>query len=179
MSATQRTGVTVLLLVAVLASVWWLSRRLAGGPELAAPATQTPASPAPAVPTVTPLQAPRGYRLAGVAVGDPVSFAVVETPSGANVLYRTDDDIPGLGRVLRIEAERIIVHSDAGPLELWLMPAASPTPTRPRAATARAAAAATRTAPAPVIVPTSTPPPAADASAPGPTPSAAPGSPAS
>jgi hypothetical protein len=177
MSGAQRAGVALLLLAVMLASGWWLSRRLAGRTERATPAAVTPGM-SPSVPTVTPLQAPHGYRLAGVAVGEPVSFAVVEAPNGANVLYRTDADIPGLGRLVRIEAERIVVQSDAGQIELWLMPAASPTPTRVRAATARAARAATRTARS-HVTPPPTPQPPAGPSTPGSAPSAVPGSPAS
>ncbi len=177
MSRRQRYGAAALCLAVVLASGWWLSMRLGQPTEPAAPATapQTP----PPTDAAPPVQAPQGYRLAGVAVGDPASFAVVEAPSGANVLYRMNADIPGLGRLVRIEAERVVVQSDAGPIELWLMPAASPTPTRVRAATARAATAAARTAVPNVPTPTPKPPPVDGASAPGSTPSAAPGSPAS
>jgi hypothetical protein len=179
MSRWQRTGAAILCLALVLASGWWLARRLVGRPEPPSPATATPTNPSPSVPTAPPLQAPRGYRLAGVAVGEPASFAVVEAPSGANVLYRVDADIPGLGRLVRIEAERIVVQSDAGQIELWLMPAASPTPTRVRAATARAATAVARTALPTVPPPTPKRPPAGGASTPGSTPSGAPGSPVS
>lgn len=178
MSDAQRAGVAVLLLAVLLAAGWWVSKRLAGRTEPVPSVTATP-GPLPPSPTVTPLQAPRGYRLAGIAVGEPESFAVIEAPSGANVLYRVNADVPGLGRLVRIEAERIVVQTDAGQLELWLMPAASPTPTRVRAATARAATAATRTAPPHASPPTPTPQSAGGASAPGSTPSVAPGSPAS
>jgi hypothetical protein len=186
MNNWQRAGVALLLVAMVLVSGWWLWGRLLGSmrppPPTAPPATVALTVP---VPPVTPLRAPRGYRLAGVAVGEPESFAVVEAPNGVNALYRLNAEIPGLGRLLRIEAERIIVLSAAGPLELWLMPA--PTPTRTRTPAARAATAVRRTPLPPAALPpaavatfTAKPrPAAAAASTPGSTPSAAPGSPAS
>ena len=181
MSRGQRVGVAVLLLTAVLAWGWWLWRRTAGTTEPVSSAAATPRGKSPTVPATTPLQVPRGYRLAGVAVGEPESFAVVETPGGANVLYRVNADIPGLGRLVRIDAEHIVVQGDAGRLELWLMPAATPTPTRLRTLAARVATAAPRTALPQATLATATPKPpaAAGVSVPGSTPSAAQGSPAS
>lgn len=186
MSSWQRAGIALLLLAAVLGAGWWLWGRLVGSLRPGPPAAPL-ASASPSVPAqpVTPLRAPRGYRLAGVAVGEPDSFAVVEAPNGVNALYRVNAEIPGLGRVLRIEAERIVVQSAAGQIELWLMPA--PTPTRARTPTARTATAAPRaTLPHTTLphvtltTPTAKPrPAAAGASTPGSTPSAAPGSPAS
>jgi len=164
MNGASRAVVALLLLLLVVAAAWWLWSRLlaptAAPPQLA-PATPTVTAPPAAA--VTP--APRGYRLAGVAVGDPQSFAVIEAPNGSNVLYRLDDEIPGLGRLAHIEAERIVVETDGRQIELWLMPAASPTPTRLPAATARVATAVSRTAaprtPRPsAAVSTPTPPPA-------------------
>ena len=109
------------------------------------------------MPTVTPLptvaRLPPGYRLAGVAVGEPESFAVVESPAGTHGLYRLGEEVPGLGRVLRIEPERIVVQNDAGQFELWLTPA--PTMTAGRVPTA-AATMARRTPAAPA--PTGRPP---------------------
>ena len=127
-------GILLMLLAAILWMLWWKRQ----------PATKTPPSvpvatavvTATAVPSATPLRAPPGYRLAGVAVGEPDSFAVIEAPNGRNTLYRRDADIPGLGRLIRIEAERIVVESEAGQFDLWLAPAATSTPTRIRAAVA-------------------------------------------
>jgi len=171
MTGGRRVVGAVLLLGILLASAWWLRSCGHRHAEPEPPAAAIPTATLRPAAAVTP--APSGYRLAGVAVGDPQSFAVVEAPSGANVLYRLDDDIPGLGRLARIEAERIVVENEAGQIELWLMPAASPTPTRLRAATARVATAASRTAaprtPRPTT-PTPMRPPAGGGSVPGSTP---------
>jgi hypothetical protein len=125
--------VLVLLLLGMVTSGFWLWHRLAGGE--ARPTPRPSASMTPALPTPTPLRAPSGYRLAGVAVGDPESFAVIEAPDGRTTLYREDADVPGLGRLARIEAQRVIVEAEGGQFELWLAPAA--TPTRARTAAAR------------------------------------------
>jgi hypothetical protein len=131
--SSQRLAVplTLLFLVLVLLLGYWLWGRLQ---DLAPPPSTLPTPTETATCTVTPLatvvQAPAGYRLAGVAVGEPVSFAVVEAPSGSHGLYRVGDDVPGLGRLLHIEAERIVVLGEAGQFELWLMPAPTVTPGR-------------------------------------------------
>ena len=77
----------------------------------------------------TGVHAPAGYRLAGVAVGEPESFAVIEAPDGSHGLYKGDEDVPGLGRLVVIEAERIIVEGASGRFELGLAPGATRTPT--------------------------------------------------
>jgi len=149
MTQSQRLALALMLvlLLLVLLSGAWLWQRLAS--SLPRPAA-TPAAPPPA-PAATPssvatvVRAAPGYRLAGVAVADPDSFAVIETPSGANVLYRLNEEVPGLGRLVRIEAERIVLQSDAGPVELWIAPAATATPTRARTPSPRRAAARTPT----------------------------------
>jgi len=142
------------LLAVMLVSGYWLWGRLRDlepAPIFVPTALQT------AVPTVPPLptlaRLPPGYRLAGVAVGEPESFAVVEAPSGTHGLYRRGEEVPGLGRVLRIEPERIVVQNDAGQFELWLTPA--PTVTAGRVPPV----AATMVPPTPAAsVPTSRPP---------------------
>jgi hypothetical protein len=142
MSSQRLAGALMLLvLVLMLVSGYWLWGRLQ---DLAPPPSRTLPTPMEtATPTVTPLatvvEAPPGYRLAGVAVGEPESFAVVEAPSGPHGLYRVGDDVPGLGRLLRIEAERIVVQSEAGQFELWLMPAPTMPPGRRPGATGTAA----------------------------------------
>ncbi len=124
-----------LLLAAIVLMLWWRHRP---APNLAPPTpVATAAVTVTPVPSPTILRAPAGYRLAGVAVGEPDSFAVVESPNGRNTLYRRDADIPGLGRLVRIEAERIVVQSDAGQFDLWLAPAATPTPPRNRTVAAQ------------------------------------------
>ena len=125
---SQRLALALMfaVLAVVLVSGYWLWGRLRDL-EPATPLVPTPLQTV--MPTVTPLptvvvaKLPPGYRLAGVAVGEPESFAVVEAPSGSHGLYRLGEDVPGLGRVLRIEAEHIVVQTDAGQFDLWLTPA--------------------------------------------------------
>jgi hypothetical protein len=86
------------------------------------PRTATPAE------TATPTAGqPPGYRLAGVAVGEPESFVVIESPNGSANLYRLHDDVSGLGELVRIEAERVVVRGTAAQFELLLTPAATAT----------------------------------------------------
>ena len=128
MTAQARLIIVVLLALMLLSGIW-LWRRLAATPPppmLGRPsATLTPTAEA----TPTPLAAPPGYRLAGVAVGEPDSFVVVESPNGAHTLYRVNAEVPGLGRVVRIDAEHVVVESPEGQFEMWLAPAPTDTPT--------------------------------------------------
>lgn len=119
-----------LLLIAAVAFWLWPGRKHTAVVPAGAPVT--PPARATVVPAAmtTPALSPPGYRLAGVAVGDPDSFAVVESPSGASALYHLDEPIPGLGRLVRIEAEQVVVESKAKRMVLWLRPAATPTPTQ-------------------------------------------------
>jgi hypothetical protein len=124
-------GLSIALLVIVLASGWWLWRRLASTLPPEGSAAPAPSPPAAAVAAAgTP--APTGYRLAGVALGEPESFAVVETASGATALYRLHDQVAGLGELIRIDAERVVVRGETGQFELWLSPAATASPTAVR-----------------------------------------------
>jgi hypothetical protein len=123
---------TLLLLIFVAVSGFWLWGRLIEGgvPSPVATATMPPARIASlaAGGTPTPVQPPPGYRLAGVAVGEPESFAVIEAPNGFTGLYRLHDEAPGLGELIRIEAERVVIRGAAGQFDLWLAPAATATP---------------------------------------------------
>jgi hypothetical protein len=149
LSPRAAVWLTLLLVALVLVSGFWLFSRLQPATPtrlLGPPPTWTPKRASTA--SAATARAPAGYRLAGVAVGEPESFAVVEAPGGMNALYRNGDTVPGLGRIERIEAERIVVRGDAGEIELWLTPAATPTPGReptaaPPTPTARARAATT------------------------------------
>jgi hypothetical protein len=135
----QRLVFGLLLLLLVAMSGMWLWRRLTA-PVPAHPVSATPARTGPtatALPSETPLQAPPGYRLAGVALGEPDSFAVIEAPNGSHVLYHLDADVPGLGRLIRIESERVVIETAAGRFDLWLTPAATVKPTRDRTAAVR------------------------------------------
>jgi hypothetical protein len=138
MQSRQALGFALLLLLVVGVSGWWLWSRLArvvapaspaarpaGGPvepTQARSATGTPAHPAPA-----------GYRLAGVALGEPESFAVIESPNGSTALYRLKNEVSGLGQLVRIEAERVVVSGEKDQFELWLSAAMTATPTVARA----------------------------------------------
>ena len=124
-----RLAVGALLLLLVLVSGYWLWGRLLGSPAPAptgVPPVATALAAVSRTVTAAPAAAPAGYRLAGVAVGEPDSFAVIEAPNGANVLYRVNASVPGLGRLLHIEAERVVVEGTNGQFDLWLMPAATP-----------------------------------------------------
>ena len=161
----------LVLLALMLVSAYWLWERVR---DLAPPPAKTLPTPAEtATRTVTPLatvvRAPPGYRLAGVAVGEPESFAVVEPPSGAHGLYRVGDDVPGLGRLLRIEAERVVVQGEGGQFDVWLMPASTVTPV-PNLSSATTASPPQRTP-----VPTTRPQAPGARTAPESTPSSAPG----
>ncbi len=160
----------VLVAIAVLSGLWlWGRLRSTPAPQTAS--APTPTATATASVTPTALRAPPGYRLAGVAVGEPTSYAVIEAPNGSSALYHADADIPGLGKLIRIEAEHVVVQAEAGELTLWLAPAATVTPTPLRSPTGRA----------PTTRPgvTGRPAPTAAGRAPESTPSVGPGRPAS
>jgi hypothetical protein len=159
MSQRLTLGLMLLLLALMLASGYWLWGRLQDL-EPAQPIVSTPAEMATrtATPVATVVKAPPGYRLAGVAVGEPESFAVIETSSGNSALYRVGDEVPGLGRLLHIEAERVVVQNETGQFDLWLAPAPTATPGRsptqmstPSPAHRRPAAPAPTTARRPVV----------------------------
>ncbi len=139
---SQRLGLLIILLLILftLASGLWLWTRLVGSaaPSRPAVATPTPAAAASGAVSPAPARPPPGYRLAGTAVGEPDSFAVVEAPDGATALYRLNDEVSGLGRLIRIEAERVVVQGDTGKFELWVAPAATRTPTPTRGPVRRA-----------------------------------------
>lgn len=149
-------GVAILLLVIVLGV--WVARRASRTLMLQPPATPTarvlPTATASA--TVTPLRPPPGYRLAGVALGEPESFVVIEAPNGTTTLYRLNADIPGLGTLVHVEAERVVLRGAAGEFELWLAPAATPTVVRKtptRKPSPRPSPGGTVAAPRPSIAP--------------------------
>ncbi len=142
---SPRPLLLVLLLLALVAiSGFWLWGRLmlsVGPTAPPAAATVAPATPATvATPAGSPTPPPvaAGYRLAGVAVGEPDSFAVIEAPDGSTGLYRVNDDVPGLGELTRIEAERVVIAGTGASVELQLAPAATATPTVARTPQPRA-----------------------------------------
>lgn len=121
---------------AVLALGTWLLWRAHHAPPPAPPAPPTPTLTATAAPTATPTgivpRAAVGYRLAGTVVGD-VAYAVVESPAGRSQLVRTGQIIAGLGQLLAIEADRVVIAGREG--EFALVVAAAPTLTASPAAT--------------------------------------------
>ena len=120
----------LLFLILVAVSGLWLWGRLTegGAPSRVATATMRPRT-ATLAETATPTAGPPtpGYRLAGVAVGEPKSFVVIEAPNGSANLYRLHENVPGLGELVRIEAERVVVRGAAAEFDLWLTPAATAT----------------------------------------------------
>jgi hypothetical protein len=126
-----RAVLLILLLLILFVSGFWLWGRLTEGGTPSRVATTTMPPPGTATPaeTATPTAGPPppGYRLAGVAVGEPESFVVIEAPNGSANLYRLHEDVPGLGELVRIEAERVFVRGAAAEFDLWLTPAATVT----------------------------------------------------
>ncbi len=134
-------GLLLLLFVAGFAGAWlWMRLRHIEAQRAAVPtpAAVPTAPPSPTVPSAAAAEPaatpPTGYRLAGVALGAPNSFAVVEDPLGKSGLYRVGDPIDGLGRLRTIEVRRVVVDGTDGVVELQLAPA--PTVTRAAAAPA-------------------------------------------
>jgi hypothetical protein len=126
--------VLLLLGLVALSGFWLWDRAIKGGaPARVATATLAPARTATlaAGGTPTPAQRSAGYRLAGVALGEPESFAVIEAPNGSTGLYRLHDDVPGLGELLGIDAERVVIRGAAGQFDLWLAAAPTATPAPP------------------------------------------------
>jgi len=136
----KRLAVAVGLLLLFLAGFAgaWLWMRLhhieAQRAAVPTPPTIPTARPSPTVPSAADAEPvappPEGYRLAGVALGTPSSFAVVEDPLGKSGLYRVGDPIDGLGRLRTIEAHRVVVDGTDGAVELQLAAAPAPTVTR-------------------------------------------------
>jgi len=125
----QRFVIPAILAVALVAGAWLLWHRAA---SLPAPAQPTPVPSATATPaTVAAEPEPSAFRLAGTAVGEPVSFAAIEFPDGMSHLYRDDEVVPGLGRIVGIHPDHVMFRDDEGKsLRLFLQPAPSPTPER-------------------------------------------------
>lgn len=128
----QRTLLPLFLLLLLGLAVWglWSTR-----PQ---PDIEPRPEATPTVAAVEPTQAPRsagpppGYRLAGLAVGDPTSYAAIELPDGSSHLYRVDSDVPGLGRVTAINHAGAEIETENGTFTLQLQPAATATPDRRR-----------------------------------------------
>jgi hypothetical protein len=136
----QRLGVFIAGALTALAVVLgiWLAQQLTAAFEV----TPVVGTPPPVIalrltPTASPsvIAVPRGYRLAGVAVNADVLYAVIEMPDGSHALYRQQDEISGLGRLVHVGAERAVIATSNGDVTLWIAPAATPTLT----STARAA----------------------------------------
>jgi hypothetical protein len=118
---------------AVLALGSWLLWRAHHAPPPPPPATPTPTVTGTATPTETPtLALPRaaaGYRLAGTVVGD-VAYAVIESPGGRSELVRAGQIVKGLGQLMAIEEERVVIAGTEGDFALTVRaaPTASPAP---------------------------------------------------
>ncbi|GIW41345.1 MAG: hypothetical protein KatS3mg076_1922 [Candidatus Binatia bacterium] len=69
----------------------------------------------------------RRFRLAGVAVARSGGYAVVEDPRGRTVLYRVGEEVPGLGKLVRVEERRAFFRGPEGDLVMEIRPAPTPT----------------------------------------------------
>jgi hypothetical protein len=123
---------TVLLAVLALGVLlgWWVLANRPGPPTGSESAAGTPTStPSCTVPPYSPT--PVLHRLAGVAQGK-VEYAAVEGPDGISRLYRLGEEIPGLGRLVRIDGSSATIEGPAGQIHLSVAPAPTPsvTPTR-------------------------------------------------
>lgn len=131
---------TAWILIGSLAAVlvlgfWLLGRGPARGP-VPPPPTSPPtraatSTPSPELVRQTPFS--RGHRLAGTVVGD-VRYAVIEAPDGRSDLYGIGETVPGLGRLVDVEADRATFEGDEGRIEIRLAPAPTPTSTPRRPA---------------------------------------------
>lgn len=127
----QRLLLPAALGAALLVGAWLLWTRATPAPRPAAPPTATAAATASPAPSPTEPVGAEGFRVSGTAVGEPTSYAAVESPDGSSRLYRGDETVPGLGRIAAIHTDRIVVVRPSGEtLVLRLKPA--PTPTRDR-----------------------------------------------
>lgn len=126
------------LLSAVLLGLW-----LAGplgrwfGEPAPQPESPTP-TPTPLPPSASPTPAPEAevdaatFRLAGVALSLDEPLAVIEMPDGSHLLLRVGEEVPGLGRLVRVGGDSVVVATETGEVTLWVVPAATPTPTNTR-----------------------------------------------
>ncbi len=131
----QRNLIPAVLALALLTGAWLLWQRATNRDRTAKPtALSMTATPAPrATPTLQLAERVSAFRLAGTAVGDPVSYAAIETVDGVSQLYRSDEIVPGLGRIVAIATDHVVVvGTDGAELELRLRPAATPTRDRRR-----------------------------------------------
>jgi hypothetical protein len=132
----MNTRTTLLLILAALALAFFLFWMRTGGrgveptPGSApSPGLEEPPPPSQGTgPVRSPARTKSGYRLAGTVVGD-ASYAVVEQPDGTNDLYRPGQTVPGLGRLIELEANRATFEGSDGRYELELVPASTPTVT--------------------------------------------------
>jgi hypothetical protein len=101
--------------------------------------TPTRPSPAPATASVSATRTPTEprapkrtatvrHRLAGTVIGD-VRYAVIEDPEGQSDLYRPGETVPGLGRLLEVEADRATFEGEEVRFEIRLAPAPTAPPT--------------------------------------------------
>lgn len=131
----QRILIPAVLAIALFAGAWLLWQRTTNRDRIAKPtALAAISTPTPRA-TASPQLSERGsaFRLAGTAVGDPVSYAAIETSDGVSHLYRSDETVPGLGRIASIATDHVVVvGTDGAELELRLRPAATPTRDRRR-----------------------------------------------
>lgn len=128
----QRAGLPLLVLLVLGIAVWGLWTTRSQSPVNPLPAPTSAVAPVAEATSAATAEAPPGFRLAGLAVGDPASYAAIELPDGTSHLYRVDSDVPGLGRVVAITNAGADIEGEHGTFTLKLRPAATPTPDRRR-----------------------------------------------
>lgn len=110
--------------------LWILGRSQPPKRRPAAPARVTAAADATLVPTAgRAVRTASGvrHRLAGTVVGD-ARYAVIEGPRGESDLYRPGQTVPGLGRLVEVDADRATFDGEDGRVELRLAAAPTLTP---------------------------------------------------
>jgi hypothetical protein len=130
-------AILALSVAAVLGLGSWMLWRAHHAPPPPVPPSASPSASPTATATATPTgvipAAARGYRLAGTVVGD-VTYAIVEMPQGGNELLRPGQILRGVGQVVSIDEDHIVIDGDDGRFELPLASAPTATPTQPSAA---------------------------------------------
>ena len=128
----MQRAVPLLLLVVLGVTAWWLwATRSQRVPQKIDP-TPTTVADAPARESPAAAGPPPGFRLSGLAVGEPESFVAIELPDGKSQLYRVDSEVPGLGRIVEITESGAAIEGEEGRFTLQLKPAATATPDRRR-----------------------------------------------
>jgi len=112
--------------------IWRAHHPTAPPPTPTASPSATPTETATATPSGVIPAAARGYRLAGTVVGD-VTYAIIETPQGGSELLRPGQVLHGVGQLLTIDENHVVIDGSDGHFEMQLASAPTATPTLPLA----------------------------------------------